>query len=58
MALVNHIILDKTGTLTNGEFSIKFIFIYDSLFKIKQKSFLDKGFQDHVKKSRVVDYMK
>lgn len=35
MALVNHIILDKTGTLTNGEFQIKFIFIYDSLFKIK-----------------------
>jgi cation transport ATPase len=44
LSLINHVLVDKTGTLTIPSFKIKWIFIFDSLYKLRYRVFAEKEF--------------
>ncbi|CAD8123244.1 unnamed protein product [Paramecium sonneborni] len=53
LSLINHVLIDKTGTLTNPVFKIKWIFIFDSLYKLRYRAFDEKEFQNAIKQTKM-----
>ncbi|CAD8110446.1 unnamed protein product [Paramecium primaurelia] len=53
LSLINHVLIDKTGTLTTPNFKIKWIFIFDSLYKLRYRSFAEKEFQNAIKQTKM-----
>ena len=53
LSLINHVLVDKTGTLTIPSFKIKWIFIFDSLYKLRYRVFPEKEFQNEIKKTSI-----
>ncbi|CAD8157712.1 unnamed protein product [Paramecium octaurelia] len=53
LSLINHVLIDKTGTLTMPNFKIKWIFIFDSLYKLRYKAFAEKEFQNALKQTKM-----
>ncbi|CAD8173491.1 unnamed protein product [Paramecium pentaurelia] len=52
LSLINHVLIDKTGTLTMPNFKIKWIFIFDSLYKLRYRAFAEKDFLNAIKQTK------